>query len=243
MAADGHGATFSAAAATRDLRPLLKWAAERGYCSEELARLRPPATPRRRDRVLTREEVRRVYAYVRASPRAHDRLVAFAFLTLARRGEIAAARWRDFDLAAREWTIPDTKSGTSHRVPLSWQAVRLLREMGPGDPDALVFANSAGGTLTNWQRELRRIHTATGTSGWHRHDVRRTAATTLGELGTEPHIVELALGHADAHSRLASVYNRARYHRQVAEALQRLADHLDGIVAGGAEVVALGNAR
>jgi integrase len=239
MAADNHAAVYSGAAAVRYLRPVLKWAAARSYLDEELARLRPPATSRRRDRVLTREEVRQVYACVRASPRAHDRLVAFAFLTLARRGEIAAARWRDVDLDAREWTIPDTKSGTSHRVPLSWQAVELLREMGRGEPDALVFLGERGGALSNWARELRRIHAATGTSGRHRHDVRRTAATLLGELGVEPHIVEIALGHVDAHSRLASVYNRARYFRQVAEALQRLADHLDGIVAGGAEVVAL----
>lgn len=239
LAADSHGAAFSAAAAVRYLRPLLKWAAERGYCSEDAARLRPPVTPRRRDRVLTRDELGRVLRYLRASERAHDRLMLFGLLTLARRGEIAAARWRDFDIERRQWTIPETKNGSTHKVPLSRQAVALLRRIGPGKPDALAFATGTGGALSNWQRALRRVHAATGTADWHRHDLRRTGATLLGELDIAPHIIELALGHADAHSRLASVYNRARYVREVATALQKLADLLDGIAEGGAEVMAL----
>jgi hypothetical protein len=78
---------------------------------------------------------------------------------------------------------------------------------------------------------------ASGTEGWHRHDLRRTGATMLGELGEMPDIVEAALKYVTIRSPLASTYNRSRCRPQVATALQRLADVLDGIEAGGATIV------
>jgi hypothetical protein len=93
--------------------------------------------------------------------------------------------------------------------------------------------------LAAWDLWTKRFMAASGTSGWHRHDLRRTGATLLGELGTEPHVIESALNHAHVSTQLASVYNRFRYGPQVADALQRLADALDGIATGGADVVPL----
>jgi integrase len=154
-------------------------------------------------------------------------------LTLARREEVCAARWRDIDLDAEEWRIPDTKNGLPHRVPLSRQAMALLRALRPGGPEALVFRTAAKrggeGRLANWDREAKLLMAETSTAGWTRHDLRRTGATLLGELGVEPHIVEAGLNHTAIHSRLASTYNQARYLPAVRHALQRLADLLDSI--------------
>jgi hypothetical protein len=61
----------------------------------------------------------------------------------------------------------------------------------------------------------------------------------MGELGTDPHVIEAALGHVTVHSGLASIYNRSRYRQQVAAALQQLADALDGIEVGAGEIVSL----
>jgi hypothetical protein len=93
--------------------------------------------------------------------------------------------------------------------------------------------------LGQWDHATRQIMVASGTSGWHRHDLRRTGATLLGELGVEPHVIEAALNHQHIGSPLASLYNRARYRTQVADALQRLADVLDSIAEGAAVVVPL----
>jgi integrase len=170
----------------------------------------------------------------------------FMLLTLCRRDEACDARWRDVNLERRVWTIPQPKNTRPHRrstqpheVPLSVQAVQLLSSLMPESPnlDSLVFATSAGGTLTNWDRETRTLQRASETSAWHRHDLRRTSATLLGEMGEMPHVVEAALGHASVLSAIASVYNRARYQPEVATALQRLADALDGIEVGSATVV------
>jgi integrase len=162
-------------------------------------------------------------------------------LTLARRQEVASARWKNIDLGERTWTIPETKNGEAHLIPLPWQAIDLLREQMPKEPDmdALIFTTSTGAGLGNWDRETKALHEKSGTSGWTRHDLRRTGATMLGEMGELPDIVEAALNHASIRSPLAAIYNRSRYRPQVAAALQRLADALDGIEVGAAKVVPL----
>jgi integrase len=248
MQADGWAAAQSAAAAVRYVRPVLKWAAQRGYAPDELALITPPATVRRRKRILTRDELAALLPVLRASSRPYAPALRFMLLTLTRRQEAALARWRDVDMEARTSTIPETKNGEPHTVPLSRQAMDLLRSRLPidadgnlkrPDPDALVFSTSTGATLGNWDRETKALQEASGTGGWTRHDLRRTGATMLGEMGELPDIIEAALNHVSIRSPLAATYNRSRYRPQVAAALQRLADALDGIEEGAATVVPL----
>ncbi len=178
--------------------------------------------------------------------RAHPAVLRFILLTLVRREEAAGARWREIDLTGGKWTVPSerTKNAEPHTVPLSRQAIALLRALGPGAADELVFSTFTGGPIGNWDRETKVLQEASGTEGWTRHDLRRTGATMLGEMGELPDIIEAALNHVSIRSPLAATYNRSRYRPQVAAALQRLADALDGIEAGAARVVQLhGEAR
>jgi integrase len=107
------------------------------------------------------------------------------------------------------------------------------------DPSALIFATSTGAPFGNSDRETKALQAVSGTEGWHRHDLRRTGATMLGEVGELPDIIEAALNHTSIRSPLAATYNRSRYRPQVAAALQRLADSLDGIEANAANVAPL----
>ena len=133
-------------------------------------------------------------------------------------------------------------------MPLSRQAIDLLRSRFPTDdignptlpnPEMLVFATSNDAPLGDRDRETKAVQRASGTSGWTRHDLRRTGATMLGEMGELPDIIEAALNHVSIRSPLAATYNRSLYRPQVAAALQRLADELDGIEAEAAQVVPL----
>jgi integrase len=182
-------------------------------------------------------------------------MLRFLLLTLARREEAGSARWRNIDLEAGTWTIPETKNGEPHVVPLSRQARDLVTRIGTGQPDELVFCTDKGARLGNWDRATKRVILASGlgvkddmtgaivmkdnTALWTRHDLRRTGATMLGEMGELPDIIEAALNHVSIRSPLAATYNRSRYRPQVAAALQRLADALDGIEVGAAKVVPL----
>jgi integrase len=248
LLADGYRAQHSGGAAVRYVRPILKWGAARGYLAPEVTTIHLPSPVRRRKRILTRDELAAVLPVLRATNRPYGPALQFMLLTLTRRQETALAHWRDVDMEARTWTIPETKNGEPHVVPLSRQAMDLLRSRLPtadGDtperpePSALIFATSTGAPLGNWDRETKALQAASNTEGWTRHDLRRTGATMLGEMGELPDIIEAALNHVSIHSPLAATYNRSRYRPQVATALQRLADALDGIEAGGANVLPL----
>jgi len=248
MLADEYNAQHAAGAAVRYARPVLKWGATRGYIASEVTALHLPVPVKRRRRILTREEIAAVLPVLRTSDRPQGAALRFMLLTLTRRQETALARWRDVNMEARTWTIPETKNGEMHVVPLSRQAIDLLRSLLPADdagnpqhpdPNALIFATSAGTPLGNWDRETKALQEASCTAGWTRHDLRRTGATMLGEMGELPDIIEAALNHVSIRSPLAATYNRSRYRPQVAAPLQRLADALDGIEAGAAKVVPL----
>jgi integrase len=241
MAADAYPAAQSAAFAVRTIRPALKWAAQRKHVSAALAELQAPAAVKARKRLLSREELGALLPVLRASSKPHAALIRFLLLTLARLNEAAGSKWRDIDMAAATWTIRETKNGQLHVVPLSHQALDLLWALAPAaqEHDAPVFTTNAGTPLANWDRETKALQGQSGTAGWHRHDLRRTGATMLGEMGELPDIIEAALNHVSIRSPLAATYNRSRYRPQVAAALQRLADALDGIEAGAAKVVSL----
>ena len=240
LTADAYPALMSASAAVRYLRPILKWAAQRGYVDHDRYKIKPPAPVKRRVRVLSREELADLLPVLRSSPKPHAAALLFMLLTLARREEVCRARWRDLDFKSSLWAIPETKTGQPHVVPLSDQAIELLRTRMPRDPDpdGFVFCTSTGGSLSNWDRETKVFQAASRTSHWTRHDLRRTGATLLGESGELPDIIEAALNHVSIRSTLAATYNRARYRPQVASALQRLACLLD-VAARTAAVIPL----
>lgn len=182
-------------------------------------------------------------------------MLRWLFWTGCRLNEACGTRWRDVSLAAGLWTIPQTKQGREHVVPLPGPALALLRTLLPvdgagqvihPDPAALVFTSKRGGALVNWDRATKAVHDASGTGGWHRHDIRRSVASLMGDLGIAPHVIEVCLGHAlrsssngSSLSKVATVYNRSRYHQEHAAALDQLAGELDRIEHGGAKIVRL----
>jgi integrase len=245
---DAYPSEASASFMVRSLRPALKWAAQRGYMPEDATRIHPPALAKRRKRVLSGDELAALLPVLRATRRPYGAALLYMLMTLTRRQETARARWRDVNMAARTWTIPETKNGEPHVVPLPAQAMDLLRSRLPSDAagnatkpdlDSFIFATSTGAPLGNWDRETKVLQESSGTAGWTRHDLRRTGATMLGEMGELPDIIEAALNHVSIRSALAATYNRSRYRPQVAAALQRLADALDGIEAGEATIMSL----
>ena len=73
---------------------------------------------------------------------------------------------------------------------------------------------------------------------WILHDLRRTAATGMAELGIPPHIIEAVLNHVSgARAGVAGVYNRAAYAPEKKAALERWAAHIEGLVSGQAATV------
>lgn len=159
------------------------------------------------------------------------RLAPLVFL---RPGELRKAEWAEFDLDAGEWNIPAARMKTRepHLVPLSRQAVQILREIHPvTGRSAYVFpgARTNGRPMSDNAvlAALRRMGYAkdemTG------HGFRAMARTVLDEvLGVRPDLIEHQLAHA-VRDPLGRAYNRTKHLPQRVEMMQAWADYLDGL--------------
>jgi integrase len=226
LTADGWQSGSTASLAIRVLRPCLKWAERRGLVREGVANLEQPGKSGKRDRVVTTDELKALWPYLRG---AHGDVIRWLLWTGCRLNEAVGMTWGE--VTGNVWTIPAerVKNGRSRVVPLPTQSVELLEggAKKPPEVDSLVFPSKGGGPLSNWDRETKRLHRLSGTSGWHRHDLRRTVATLLGDLGFAPHVVSVVLGHAHIADGATAVYARSRYLREHREALQALANEIE----------------
>ena len=254
--ADTYKALGGASRSVAYLRPVLKWGAARDYVDFKTTLIAPPRPTIQRERFLDPAELRSLIAVLRGEPGVSGKRAAYAhhraammmiLYTATRLNEVCGATWSEFDLDPGDgglptWTIPasrikDTRRAASksrkkrppHVIPLSRQALDFVRARRPENwqPGDLVFPNESGGVLGGWDRTTKHLFAVTGTSGWTRHDLRRTAATMMGEMGIAPHVIESVLNHAAIHSGLAATYNRSRYLSEVGEALQKWAEQIE----------------
>jgi integrase len=229
LVADDWKSASTASSAIRSIRPCLKWGEKRGFVRPGLADLEQIAPTRRRDRVVLPAEIASIWPHLRA---AHGDVIKWLLLTGCRLNEAAGLVWGELD--GDRWIIPAprAKNKLERTIPLSPAAIALLSGRDHGSPTALVFPSERGKVLSNWDRETKRLYNLSNTSGWHRHDLRRSVATILGDLGFAPHVISVVLGHADIASGATAIYARSRYNREHVEALNTLAVELCRIVAG-----------
>lgn len=244
-AADAHPSPASASAGVRYLRPLLKWGRKRGHFQPTMDErdLEQPRAPSCRDRTLSRGELTKLLSAL--TYEGYDGAARWMLATGARREEVCGATWRE--IVNDVWTIPGSrrKNRRALSIPLSSYALDVLarvlgaRVLGgaPRACDAVIFQGVDGGALCNWDRWQKQCFQRTGTSGWHRHDLRRTVATIAGEAGADPHVVEILLGHADPHTPLASTYNKSRYVPEHLSALESVGSYLRELEKAGAVAV------
>lgn len=161
----------------------------------------------------------------------------FAPLVFVRPGELRKAEWAELDLDARDWRIPAErmKMREPHLVPLSAQAVAILRELYPlTGAGRYVFPSIR--SLSRPMSEntitvaLRRIgYTGDEMTG---HGFRSMASTLLHEQGWPSDVIERQLAHAER-NKVKAAYNYAEHLPQRRKMMQAWADYLDGLRVGG----------
>src|SRR5215471_4623037 len=175
-----------------------------------------------RERVLTREELVKLWRSL-GEDRYSD-IVRLLLLTGQRRGEIGKLTWSEIDFAKGMIVLPAerVKNSRQHELPLSRQALAILERQPRLNSSDFVF-----GGFNNWDDAKQRLDQRLLIAPWRIHDLRRTCATHLGELGVLPHVIEAALNHVSGHKAgVAGIYNRSKMTDAVREGLQRWADHL-----------------
>ena len=161
--------------------------------------------------------------------RAALRLAPLVFVRL---GELRAAKWADIDLDRAEWKYTTSKTKTEHLVPLSRQAVEILKDLYPltGGRE-YVFPNVRPGrpiadATLNRALQTMGYDTKTEITG---HGFRAMARTLLAErLGYQPEVIEHQLAHK-VPDVLGTAYNRTKFLAERKAMMDAWADYLDGL--------------
>ena len=156
-------------------------------------------------------------------------------LIFVRPGELRQAEWVEFDLDQGEWVIPPKKmkKREEHVIPLSTQAVRLLRLLHElTGPRGWLFPNTQTPDTCMSPATLNKALVKIGCKGkFSPHGFRATASTLLHGMGFDPKLIEFQLAHKER-NRTAASYNQYAYIAERREMLQKWADLIDAWVRG-----------
>lgn len=210
------------------------WAMRQGLTeSNPVAGTEPPGEERRRNRVLSADELAAVWKAAGAAGE-FGTIVRLLMLTGQRREEVAALTWPELDLDKALWAIPAarTKNKREHEVPLADQAMALLPPR--REKRAHLFGRGRKGGFSGFSRCKARFDVGAGLKEpWTLHDIRRSVVTHMNELGIDPHVIEAVVNHVSgSRGGIAGRYNFAVYRKQKRVALQAWADWLEAVVEG-----------
>jgi integrase len=194
-----------------------------------------PERAQSRERVLIDAEIVAIW---RASGDDDiGRIIKLLILTAQRRSEIGGMRWSEIDMDSSMWTLPAAraKNHRAHTLPLPAMALDIIATVPRMVSRDQLFGERAASGFTRWSEAKGDLDSrlADTVQPWTLHDLRRSAATKMGDIGVQPHIVEQVLNHASGHKRgVAGIYNKSPYANEVSAALALWADHVRALVEG-----------
>ena len=260
-----RGAGVEANRLFEDIRAMIRWAKGRGDIDDNLVDgMRRPTETKERDRALTAEEIKVMWSKLATADmyEGSRNIIRLCLLTAQRVGEVSGMCRAELNLAGRTWIIPAerSKNKREHVVPLSDAAIGVIRDqcaaveklakrMGRSVPD-YVFpgpgarAAVSGAAIAKAVKRQESKGLTLGVAPWTPHDLRRTAATHMEEIGISPFIIGHVLNHVSMTkaSITSRVYARYSYDKEKREALGLWADRLSGILAGNRVVTLAGQA-
>ena len=245
------------------VRAIFRWGIGRDLLTvDPTFGLPPPIRKERpRERDLSANEIHRLWAALdrtrvsRAPGRSRLELpmsrppalaIKLALVTGQRIGEVARIALSELSLdAAPLWTIPSdrTKNGQPNRVPLSALALKLIAEaMELARDSRWLFPSPNGERSMDAHaptRALARARDAIGLNDFRIHDLRRTAATQMAELGVSPHTISMILNHVSARQGTitSKVYVQYSYDREKRDALEAWSARIEAIISAEAAVL------
>lgn len=200
-----------------------------------------------RDRVLSEAELIALFTKLPKAGLAETSKCALLIQlsTLARIGEVVSAKWENVDFERRLWLMPETKNGKTHQVWLSDFALRQFERLKDITgktpwcfPSSRYDATKPETSLPLDQKTITKqvadrqcegnpiagrtkLVNALMLSGgqWRPHDLRRTGASKMAELGSLPDVIERCLNHTEE-NKMKRIYQRATYESQMRDSWQ-----------------------
>jgi integrase len=222
----------------KDLMAAFSWAMRNGLHDHNPVIGTAARKERARDRVLTDAELAAVWNGLPGGD--YGDIVKLLILTGQRASEIGDLHWSEIDLDKDLISLPAkrTKNGRPHEIPMSERVRKILSDRKPLAGRDFVFGIGTGG-FAGWGKSKERLDQAiAGKRGeplphWTIHDLRRTTATGMANLGELPHVIEAVLNHVSGQrAGVAGIYNRALYKAEKAQALAKWATHVLALAKG-----------
>lgn len=248
-----------------DLRQFFGYALDREYIeADPTARIKKHKIGGNveRDRVLSEAELIAFFQQLPASGlvEASQSALLIQLATITRIGEVLGAKWEHIDTERRQWVLPETKNGRRHVISLNdlaisqFEALRLhsgltewvfpnSRLNGPVCPKTVTKQvadrQRNGGEDNRMSGRTKQTDSLTLAGGqWRPHDLRRTGATLMAELGALPDVIERCLNHTEP-VKVKRIYQRAQFEGPMREAWKLLGERLELLRNKPANVVTL----
>lgn len=199
------------------IRAFFNWCVRNELCERTpIFGARIPNKSKARERVLDDDEIAALWATTDDYP--FGQIARALLLTGQRRTEISRLRW---DQITDTITFTETKNDETHIIPVGVRMRSLLDAL-PAN-ETYVF----GSNFSGWSKSKRRLDGMLDIAPWTLHDLRRTFATRMAQLGTPIHVTERLLNHKSGTiSGVAAIYNRHSYIEEMREAIAAYEDHL-----------------
>jgi integrase len=229
---------IAAARARSALSALFSWAMESGFVEANPTVGTPkPKTPPSRSRVLSDDELLAIWRA--CGDDDFGRIVRLLVTTGQRRSEVGGLCWSELDLERGVWVLPPerAKNNRQHEIPLGSLSCEIIASVPEVVGRGLLFGARNPRGFTGWAEFKRALDKRLGdhVRPWVLHDLRRTCATRLCDLGAEPHHVEALLNHRGHKAGVAGVYNQSKYRDAVGKLVAMWDRHLRNLVEGRGE--------
>ena len=237
------------------IKRFFRWCVTKGFHVTRLAvdptaNITKMADEVKRDRVLTEYEVVLFLTALLDEDATFAVPLKLLLLTGARRSEVIAARWDEFDTASGEWHLPAerSKNGLPHLVPMPATMTAIVKGIEKKDGSPFLFgsgktsSNPVSGISKVVSRVRRRMDSLAADHGrtirhWRLHDLRRTVATGMAGLRDpeclpliSPHEIEAVLNHVSgSRAGVAGIYNRYAYYAEKKRALELWAEKISNL--------------
>jgi integrase len=214
----------------RTLSKFFAWSVQQRLVSSNPCRdVQAPPPPRARDRVLSLDEIAMLWRATEADT-PYNAIVRLLLLTGCRLNEIALLRWDEISASGDAINLSGdrTKNHRPHVVPLSDEARTVIGSRPRIAGCDYVFTTRPPAPISGWSKFKKSLDaTLPGVAAWRLHDLRRTVATGMAEMGAAPHVVVAALNHVSgAKAGVAGTYNRAAYLTERRQALEAWAERV-----------------
>jgi integrase len=220
------GAPVQANLAFANIRKFFNWCVERSYIDRSPCDgLKPPTKVLSRERVLTDDEIKKIWQACDQLSLPYGNLFKVLLLTGQRRSEVSGMCWSEIE--NNIWTIPAarTKNGCQHIVALVPFTQSFIEKHQTANN--LIFTTTGSTPISGFSKIKNQLDEASGVTDWRIHDLRRTCATGMARLKIAPHVIEKVLNHKSGAIRgIAAVYNRHTYLDECREALSHWSAHL-----------------